>query len=103
MISYRFHFLNEETVMLTEAEFAQFQQALANDPKMEFFVVTDWSKGLQLHNLTYYEAIEQVVGEGKVVKPLTPAELREEKAAMATTTPTDLGHQLDHPDLGKNE
>ena len=43
-----------------------------------------------------------VTGEDKVVKPPTPAEIREEKAAMSTTTPTDLGHQLDHPDLGKD-
>jgi len=102
MIQYRFHFLNEENVILTDAEYGFFLAALKENPNFQLIIVNN--KGLQVHNMTYFEPEEvDVAGEDKVIKPPTPAELREEKAAMSTTTPTDLGHQLDHPDLGKNE
>lgn len=104
MKQYRFHFLNEESVVLTEEEFTTFTQVYTLDPKIELFIVTGWQKGLQLHNMTYFEAEEVAVAvtEGKVIIPPTPAEVREAHKQDTTERPTDLGDQLSNPDLGES-
>lgn len=102
MLQYRFHFLNEENVILNETEFADFIGRISANPKQELFIPTGWKRGLQLHNMTYFEAEEvQAVSEGKVITPPTPSEIREAHRQETTERPTDLDDQLSDPKLGE--
>lgn len=104
MTQYRFHFLNEESIVLTQEEFRFFQKVIAADPNRQLFLCENWGKGFQLHNLTYYEAEEvaDLAGEGKVITPPTPAEIREAHKQETSERPTDLGDQLSNPELGES-
>lgn len=104
MVQYRFHFLNEENVILTAEEFDVFIKTVSINSQTNIYIDSRTNKGFNMHNMTYFEPEEvEDTGEGKVIKPPSASEIRAEKEEIEQNTPTNLTDQLTNPNLGEEK
>lgn len=99
---YRFYFLSEDSFVLTAEEMRQVTQLPIEQGKNIIrFASPTREGGINLENVNYYVSEEVEAGEGVVVKPPTPAELRHQQEEQKENQPVTLDDQLTNPEVGK--
>lgn len=102
MKQYKVHFLSSESLVLNQEDFSSFMAAYSEDglnSELRGFMREDKTILIRRDNITWIES-EDADGEAKVINPLTPAAVREEKKAEVANQPVTLNDQLSNPDLG---
>lgn len=99
---FRFYFLSEDSFVLSAEEMKQLiQLPVEQGRNIVRFASKNREGGINLENVNYYISEDVEDGEGSVVKPPTPAEVRREHDEQEANRPIQLDDQLANPEVGK--